>query len=67
MLSGVYKPVDYGNSETLRLKAQRRLEKTDAMNKVLHAMLDNGADQEKHWQGRIERIDAQRRQHGFIK
>ena len=36
------------------------------MNNVLRAMHTNDADQEKHWQAEIERIDAQRREHGFI-
>ncbi|MFM0327825.1 hypothetical protein [Caballeronia glebae] len=67
VLGGVYKPVDYGDSEKLTLKAKLMKAKTEAMNNVLRAMHANDADEEKHWQSEIERIDAERRQHGFIK
>ncbi|MGF6409385.1 hypothetical protein [Paraburkholderia sp. MM5482-R1] len=67
VLGGFYKPVDYGDYETLRAKANLRRAKTEAMNNVLRAMKANDAGQEKHWQGEVERIDAERRQRGFIK
>ncbi|MBB5409146.1 hypothetical protein HDG34_003083 [Paraburkholderia sp. HC6.4b] len=67
VLGGAYKPVDYGDYETLRVKANLRRAKIEAMNNVLRAMNANDADQEKHWQGEVERIDAERRQRGFVK
>ncbi|CAD6548656.1 hypothetical protein LMG27952_04764 [Paraburkholderia hiiakae] len=67
VLGGVYKPVDYGDFEALRIKANLMRAKSEAMTNVLRAMNANDADQEKHWQGEMERIDAERRQRGFIK
>ncbi|MFM0141278.1 hypothetical protein [Paraburkholderia sp. RL18-085-BIA-A] len=67
VLGGVYKPVDYGDFETLQIKAKLMRAKTEAMTNVLRAMNAEDADQEKHWQGEMERIDAERRQRGFIK
>ncbi|QGZ53537.1 hypothetical protein [Paraburkholderia acidiphila] len=66
VLGGVYKPVDYGDFETLQAKANLMRAKKEAMHNVLRAMTDKDADQEKHWQGEMERIDAERRQRGFI-
>jgi hypothetical protein len=67
VLGGPYKPVDYGDYETLRVKANLRRAKMEAMNNVLRAMSANDADKEKHWQGEVERIEAERRQRGFVK
>lgn len=67
MLGGVYKPVDYGDFDTLSLKAKLRKAEIEGMNNMLRAMHADDADQEKHWQSEMERIDAERRQHGFIK
>jgi hypothetical protein len=66
VLGGVYKPVDYGDLETLHAKANLLRAKKEAMNNVLRAMIAKDADQEKHWQGEMERIDAERKQRGFI-
>jgi len=67
VLGGVYKPVDYGDFETLSLKAKLVRAKKEAMNNELRAMTADDADQEKYWRGENERIDAERRQRGFIK
>jgi hypothetical protein len=67
VLGGVYEPVDYGDFETLRIKANLMRAKTEARSNVLRAMSANDADREKHWQGEMERIDVERKQRGFIK
>ncbi|MGF6965929.1 hypothetical protein OKW43_002957 [Paraburkholderia sp. WC7.3g] len=64
---GVYKPVDYGDFETLRLKASLARAAKEAMTNALRAAIAEDADQEKHWRGEMERIEAERKQRGFIK
>ncbi|MGF6776154.1 hypothetical protein [Paraburkholderia sp. GAS334] len=66
VLGGVYKPVDYGDLETLQIKAKLARANQEAVNNVLRAMNANDADLEKHWQGELDRINAERRQRGFI-
>jgi hypothetical protein len=66
VLGGVYKPVDYGDFETLRLKASLARAAKEAMIKALRAGIAEDADQEKHWQAEMKRIEAERRQRGFI-
>jgi hypothetical protein len=67
VLGGVYKPVDYGDFETLRLKATLARAAKEAVNNALRTLGGEDADQEKYWQGEVERIEAERRQRGFIK
>jgi hypothetical protein len=59
VLGGVYQPVDYGDFEALRAKANLMRAKTEAMDNVLRAMRDGDRDQEEHWQAEMERIDAE--------
>jgi hypothetical protein len=66
-LGGVYKPVDYGDFETLQTKAKLMRANKEAMTNVLLAMNADDADREKHWRGEMERIEAERRRRGFIK
>jgi hypothetical protein len=66
VLGGVYQPVDYGDFETLRAKANLKRAKTEAMNNEMRAMLTDDRDQEKHWRAEVDRIDAERRRRGFI-
>ncbi|MEX3784901.1 P27 family phage terminase small subunit [Paraburkholderia sp. BR14374] len=66
VLGGVYKPVDYGDFETLRLKARLARASKEAMTNELRAGLAKEADQEKHWRAERERINAERRRRGFI-
>lgn len=65
VLGGAYKPVDYGDFETLSAKADLMRAKTEAMNNLLRAMNNNDVDKEKYWQSELDRIDAERRQRGF--
>lgn len=67
VLGGVYQPVDYGDFETLQIKAKLMRAKKEARDKVLRAMNANDAEQEKHWYDELQRIEAERRQRGFIK
>lgn len=67
VLGGVYKPVDYGDFETLQIKAKLMRAKKEATNNVLRAMNAEDADQEKHWYDELHRIEAERTQRGFIK
>jgi hypothetical protein len=64
VLGGVYKPVDYGDFETLQLKAKLARGNKEAMTNALRAMNADDAEQEKHWRGEMERIEAERRQRG---
>jgi hypothetical protein len=64
VLGGVYKPVDYGDFETLQLKAKLARANKEATTNALRAM---DAEQEKHWYDESKRIEAERRQRGFIK
>ncbi|CAD6532440.1 hypothetical protein LMG28727_02936 [Paraburkholderia kirstenboschensis] len=63
---GVYKPVDYGDFETLSLKASLARASKEAMRNALRAGLEEDADQEKHWRAEMERIKAERRRRRFI-
>ncbi|MGF6664069.1 hypothetical protein QF000_005737 [Paraburkholderia atlantica] len=67
VLGGVYKPVDYGDFETLSAKARLVRAKKEAMNNELRAALAKDAAKEKYWRDEVDRIDAERRQRGFIK
>lgn len=67
VLGGVYQPVDYGDFDTLRLKADLTRAKEEAMTNVLRAMKAEDAAQEKYWDDEMKRTDAERRQRGFIK
>ena len=66
VLGGVYKPVDYGDFDTLQKKAHLMRASKEARNNAARAMLANDAEQEKHWFDELKRIDAERRQRGFI-
>ncbi|MFM0626269.1 hypothetical protein [Paraburkholderia xenovorans] len=67
VLGGVYKPVDYGDFETLQIKAKLMRAEKEARKNVLLAMKAEDADKEKHWFDELWRIEAERRQRGFIK
>jgi hypothetical protein len=67
VLGGVYKPVDYGDFETLREKANLARAAKEARLKALLAMEANDAAQQEYWFGEMKRIEGERRKQGFIK
>jgi len=67
VLGGVYKPVDYGDFETLQIKANLMRAKKEAEYKALLAMNATDTEQENNWFDELKRIEAERRQRGFIK
>ncbi|MDH6148379.1 MULTISPECIES: hypothetical protein [Paraburkholderia] len=66
-LGGVYKPVDYGDLEMLRAKADLVRAEKEARLQALLAMRADDAVQQAYWMGEMKRIEGERRKRGFIR